>query len=111
MEIINSRHPAFDPRPRNRISGRSRIPFRPTLDLAKWVGYLDRAHDPASRTAFRALETWASDNIPFPGEAYRTYIQELYQANGLVNRTHKVRGKTVDLAAIRSRASVSTRLA
>jgi polyhydroxyalkanoate synthase subunit PhaC len=75
--------------------------LRPTLDLAKWVGFIDRAHDPAARTAFRALETWASDNIPFPGEAYRTYIQELYQANGLVNRTHRVRGKTVDLAAIR----------
>jgi polyhydroxyalkanoate synthase subunit PhaC len=75
--------------------------LRPTLELAKWVGFADRARDKKARQAFKALETWAGDNIPFPGEAYRTYIQELYQGNGLVHRTHKVRGKTVDLAAIR----------
>jgi polyhydroxyalkanoate synthase len=75
--------------------------LRPTQTLAKWVAYLDKAHDPAAREAFDALETWASDNIPFPGEAYRRYIGELYQQNQLVLGTHHVAGKRVDLGAIR----------
>jgi len=75
--------------------------MRPTAQLAKWVGWLDRAHDPAARESFNALEAWASDNIPFPAEAYRTYIRDLYQENLLVQGRHHARGRRVDLAAIR----------
>ncbi len=77
------------------------VALRPTQQLAKWVSYLDRARDPAAREAFAALETWASDNIPFPAAAYRTYIRELYQQNALVAGTHRVAGRRVDLASIR----------
>jgi polyhydroxyalkanoate synthase len=74
--------------------------LRPTLDLAKAVGMGDLVGDPKAQLAFRALETWSSDNIPFPGEAYRTYITELYQGNALCAGTHRVRGQAVDLGAI-----------
>lgn len=74
--------------------------LRPTLDLAKWVRFADRAHDPKARVAFRTLEAWANDNIPFPGEAYRTYIRELYQENRLLEGTHRVRGRVADLGNI-----------
>ena len=74
--------------------------LRPTAQLAKWVSFLDRGHDEASRDAFFALEAWASDNIPFPGEAYRRYVGDLYQQNQLVKGTHRVRGRRVDLASI-----------
>ncbi|MCE9572696.1 MAG: alpha/beta fold hydrolase [Deltaproteobacteria bacterium] len=74
--------------------------LRPTLDLAKLVGLGDLVGDAKAQLAYRALETWSSDNIPFPGDAYRTYITELYQGNALVNGTHRVRGKAVTLAAI-----------
>jgi polyhydroxyalkanoate synthase len=74
--------------------------LRPTLDLAKVFGQLDLVGNPAAQESFAALEAWASDNIPFPGEAYRTYITELYQGNGLVERTHRVRDQLVDLRAI-----------
>jgi polyhydroxyalkanoate synthase len=77
------------------------VALRPTAQIAKWVGFFDRAHDPKAREAFEALETWASDNIPFPGAAYATYIEELYQKNALVRGEHHVAGKRVDLAAIR----------
>ena len=76
------------------------VAMRPTQSLAKWVGFLDRAGDPAARESFAALEAWAGDNIPFPAAAYRTYIRELYQQNGLVNGTHRARGRVVDLGAI-----------
>jgi polyhydroxyalkanoate synthase len=74
--------------------------LRPTLDLAKLFGQADLVGNPAAQESFAALEAWASDNIPFPGEAYRTYITELYQGNGLVERRHLVRDRVVDLRAI-----------
>ncbi len=76
------------------------VALRPTLDIAKYVGMPELMADPAAMLAFRALDTWASDNIPFPGEAYRTYIKDLYQANGLIQRTHRVRDRLVDLSKI-----------
>jgi polyhydroxyalkanoate synthase subunit PhaC len=75
--------------------------LRPTLDLGKLIGLVDlAAADPAAREAFAALETWASDNIPFPAAAYRTYLGELYQDNALAAGHHTALGRTVDLSAI-----------
>jgi polyhydroxyalkanoate synthase len=77
------------------------VALRPTTQIAKWVGFLDRGLDPAARDAFQALEAWAGDNIPFPGAAYATYIGELYQKNALLKGEHYVRGRLADLANIR----------
>jgi polyhydroxyalkanoate synthase subunit PhaC len=74
--------------------------LRPTSQIAKWVNFLDKAHLPAAREAFEALETWAGDNIAFPAAAYETYIRELYQENRLVQGTHRIRGEKVDLGKI-----------
>lgn len=74
--------------------------LRPTQNIAKLVNYIDKMHDPAAREAFDILEEWANDNIPFPAEAYRRYIRDIYQANQLVEGTHHVGGKRVDLGAI-----------
>ena len=77
------------------------LALRPTSQLAKWVSYLDRGHEPKAREAFDALEQWAGENIPFPAAAYATYIEELYQKNLLVQGKHHVGGRRVDLASIR----------
>lgn len=76
------------------------VALRPTAQIAKWIGYLDRVHEESARVAFDALETWAGDNIPFPASAYQTYIQDLYQANALIRKEHHVAGRRVDLANI-----------
>jgi polyhydroxyalkanoate synthase len=76
------------------------VALRPTLDIAKWMSMPDLIGDPDGQVAFGALEAWAADNIAFPGEAYRTYIGELYQDNRLVAGTHRIAGRAVDLAAI-----------
>jgi polyhydroxyalkanoate synthase len=76
------------------------VALRPTLSIAKWVGFADRMHDPAARESFAALEAWSGDNIPFPGAAYATYIRDLYQANALFRGTHHVAGRRVDLKNI-----------
>jgi polyhydroxyalkanoate synthase len=75
--------------------------LRPTLDLAKLMSSPDLAADPAQRASFLALDAWASDNIPFPGEAYRRYIKEMYQGNELVAGTHRANGAPARLGAIR----------
>jgi hypothetical protein len=85
--------------------------LRPTAQLAKWVTFADKAQDPDKRDAFVALETWASDNIAFPAEAYRRYIRELYQENLLVRGEHAVRGERVDLGAWSRRCSRSSPIA
>jgi polyhydroxyalkanoate synthase len=74
--------------------------MRPTLALAKWVGFLDRREQPGAVAAFNALETWASDNVPFPGAAYATYVRELYQRNALVRGEHAIADLRVDLQRI-----------
>lgn len=74
--------------------------LRPTLDAAKAVAQVDLLTDKKARDAFLALEAWASDNIAFPGEAYRRYITEMYQQNELITGTHRVANKPVRLGAI-----------
>lgn len=77
--------------------------LRPTLDLGKLIGLVDLVFaDPAARESFAALETWASDNIPFPAAAYRTYLRDLYQDNALAAGRHRALGRAVHLAAIAS---------
>ncbi len=75
--------------------------LRPTLDLAKLMSQPDLAAGPKQRASYLALEAWASDNIPFPGEAYRRYIREMYQGNELALGTHHANGKPARLGAIR----------
>lgn len=77
------------------------VALRPTQQVSKWVALAQRATEPGFREAFESLESWANDNIPFPAEAYRTYIRDLYQNNALVAGDHRVRGTRVDLSAIR----------
>jgi len=76
------------------------VALRPTLDMGKIMAMPDLATDARAREAFFALDEWASDNIPFPAEAYRRYIRELYQENQLVEGTHRVAGRAVSLGAI-----------
>jgi polyhydroxyalkanoate synthase len=82
--------------------------LRPTLDAAKLMAMPDLVTDEKARNAFLALEEWAGDNIPFPAEAYRRYIREMYQGNELVAGTHRANGREAKLAAIRCPTLVIT---
>ena len=66
--------------------------LRPTLELGKYAALPDLVGDRAAQLAFRALDIWASDNVPFPAAAYRTYIGELYQGNRLIAGSHRALG-------------------
>jgi polyhydroxyalkanoate synthase len=75
--------------------------LKPTLNLQKAVGLLDRAEDSDFVEGFLAVETWSNDNVSFPGEAYRKYIEELYQKDALVKGELYISGRRVDLSAVR----------
>lgn len=77
------------------------VAMRPTNQIAKFVGLIDRFQDEVARESFVALETWANDNVPFPAAAYVTYIRDLYQENALMKGTHRVFGKCATLGNIR----------
>lgn len=52
--------------------------------------------------AWKALNKWVNDNVDFPGEVFRQWIKDLYQANKLVRKELKIHGKMIDLARIDS---------
>jgi polyhydroxyalkanoate synthase len=74
--------------------------LRPTLGLSKAVHMLDRAWDDEFLDGFLALEQWGSDNVPFPGECYARYIEELYQKDALAKGTFTLSGKPARLEAL-----------
>jgi polyhydroxyalkanoate synthase subunit PhaC len=74
--------------------------LRPTMNLSKAVYVLDRAWDDQFLDGLVAKETWANDNVSFPGEAYRRYIEELYQDNALVRGEFSLGGRPVHLGDI-----------
>lgn len=75
--------------------------LRPTLNLQKAVTILDKAWDDEFMDGFLAIETWGSDNVAFPGACYRTYIDELYRADGLMQGSFSMSGRPVRLENVR----------
>jgi polyhydroxyalkanoate synthase len=71
--------------------------LKPTANLAKLVGLLDRAWDDEFLDGFLATERWGNDNVSFPGACYRRYIAELYRGNALVADTMRLAGKPARL--------------
>jgi polyhydroxyalkanoate synthase len=74
--------------------------LRPTLGLMKLVSLVDRAWDDEYLDGVLALEAWGNDNVPFPGEAYRRYVEELYRGDALAKGTLRVSGRPARLGAI-----------
>jgi len=74
--------------------------LRPTLNLSKAVGVLDKAWDDEFLDGFFALETWGNDNVSFPGACYQRYVQELYRGDALIKGTFTLSGRPAKLENI-----------
>ncbi len=74
--------------------------LRPTMNLSKIVHLVDKAGDDDFLEGFRAIEAWANDNVDFPGEVYRRYIQELYREDRLIKGTFRLGGAPARLESI-----------
>jgi polyhydroxyalkanoate synthase len=60
----------------------------PVQRITKWLDVFRRIDDPEFVTTFLAMEKWASDNVPFPGELYRQYIKRLLPGEQFLRGPH-----------------------
>jgi polyhydroxyalkanoate synthase subunit PhaC len=74
--------------------------LKPTYQIAQQIAMAEQFGDMEAVQDFLAMQFWLDDNIPFLGEAYRTYIKELYQENHLIQGKLVVGGRRVDLALL-----------
>ncbi len=75
--------------------------LRPTLNLSKGVHLVDRAWNDEFLDGFFALEIWGNDNVSFPGECYRRYIEALYRKDELSRGVFSLSGVPARLEDIR----------
>ena len=76
--------------------------LRPTGRLTSPIQVLDRIRDDKYVQSFMMLDRWASDQIPFAGEAFRQMVKELYWRNAMLEGTFELGGKSVDLSSIKT---------
>ncbi len=73
---------------------------RPTNELVQALNYWQRRKDAAFMRPFAAMQIWLNDPTPFPGEAFRKYVKDLYQSNLLIQGRFQINGQPVDLRSI-----------
>jgi polyhydroxyalkanoate synthase len=74
--------------------------LRPTLNLSKMVALVDRAYDDEFLDGFLALETWGNDNVSFPGECWRTWVDELYRGDAFARGTFALSGRPARIEGV-----------
>ena len=72
-----------------------------TLMGEKYVDLVDILDDKKKAMNFMRMEKWIFDSPDQVGEAYREFIKQFYQQNGLVKGTVKIGDKVVDLGKIK----------
>jgi polyhydroxyalkanoate synthase len=75
--------------------------LRPTLNLSKAVHLVDRAYDDEFLDGFLALETWGNDNVSFPGEVWRTWVEELYRGDAFARGELALSGKPALMQSVK----------
>jgi len=101
--------PRFEPK--SLVEGLGNVPWqllqssfhmlRPTMNLAKAVHMVDRAWDDEFLDGFLALETWGNDNVSFPGEVWRTWVEELYRGDAFARGDFALSGKPALMQNVR----------
>jgi len=74
--------------------------LRPTMDLSTASNLWWNLTDERYVQGFLALNKWANDYVPFPGEFFRQWVKEFYQANRLARGELALGGCPVRLSAI-----------
>jgi len=73
-------------------------PFR--LNVQKYVGLLDILDDKEALEDFLRMEKWIFDSPDLAGEAFRDFIKQFYQGNGLMHDGVRIGEETVDLQQV-----------
>jgi len=74
--------------------------LKPLHEIVQQIALAEQRDDTEVLQDWLMMQTWIDDNIPFLGEAYRSYIKDCYQENDLMHGRLVVSGKRVDLSQI-----------
>lgn len=81
------------------------VPNFVSTQLRLWNQVRDGTVNKASH---QAMAKWVEDNPPFPAKAFAEWVTALFKENALVTGRMEVRGRRVDLGAIRQSVLVIT---
>ena len=74
--------------------------LKPTMDLTTFSNLWWNLWDDKYVEGFQALNKWANDYVPFPGEFFRQWVKDFYQANKLIEDELVLGGRPVLLSTI-----------
>lgn len=74
--------------------------LKPTMDFSTFTNLWWNLWDNTYVEGFVALNKWANEYTPFPGEFFRQWVKDFYQENKLVRRELILAGRPVDLSNI-----------
>jgi polyhydroxyalkanoate synthase len=75
--------------------------LKPTMDLSTNLNLWWNLWNPDYVSGFNALNKWANEYLPFPGEFFRQWVRDFYQQNRLIKGELVMGGHRVDLREIR----------
>ncbi|HET8576004.1 MAG TPA: alpha/beta fold hydrolase [Methylomirabilota bacterium] len=74
--------------------------LKPTMDLSTNLNLWWNLWNPEYVTGFNALNKWANEYLPFPGEFFRQWVKDFYQQNKLFKGELVMDGRVVRLERI-----------
>ncbi len=74
--------------------------LKPTMDLSTNINLWWNLWNPEYVSGFNALNKWANEYQPFPGEFFRQWVKDFYQQNRLVRGELRMGGRPVSLRNI-----------
>ncbi len=75
--------------------------LKPTMDVSTNLNLWWNLWNPDYVSGFNALNKWANEYLPFPGEFFRQWVRDFYQQNKLIKGELTMAGRRVDLREIR----------
>ena len=75
--------------------------LKPTMELSTNVNLWWNLWNTEYVTGFNALNKWANEYQPFPGEFFRQWVKDFYQQNRLIRGDLRMGGRPVSLRNIR----------
>ena len=74
--------------------------LKPTMDLSTNLNLWWNLWNPEYVSGFNALNKWANEYLPFPGEFFRQWVKDYYQQNRMFKGDLKMAGRPVRLESI-----------
>ncbi len=74
--------------------------LKPTMDLSTNINLWWNLWNPDYVTGFTALNKWANEYLPFPGEFFRQWVKDFYQQNRMIKGQLTMAGRPVRLERI-----------